>query len=100
MPQRFPFAAPLVLALAAALPAAPAVAFQHAADDALSTHAERTGYRQTGRYDEVIALCAKYQAQWPDAVRCFDFGTTPQGRPMKAMAVSTSGHLDPASARA
>jgi hypothetical protein len=64
-----------------------------AAKPTLSTFAERSGYKQTGRYDEVIALCDAYQQAWPKAVRCFDFGTTPQGRPMKAMAVSTSGAL-------
>jgi hypothetical protein len=70
-----------------------------AADRGLSTVAERSGYRQTGRYDEVIALCDAYQRAWPKAVRCFDFGTTPQGRPMKAMAVSTSGALTADEAR-
>ena len=70
-----------------------------AADRGLSTVAERSGYRQTGRYDEVIALCDAYQRAWPKAVRCFDFGTTPQGRPMKAMAVSTSGALTAEDAR-
>lgn len=68
--------------------------------DELTTHAERSGYRQTGRYDEVIALCRAYQQRWPQAVRCFSFGTTPQGRPMQALAVSTSGALTPAEAQA
>jgi hypothetical protein len=70
-----------------------------AAGAALTTLAERSDYRQTGRYDEVVALCEAFQAAHPRAVRCFDFGTTPQGRPMKAMAVSTSGALDPAAAQ-
>lgn len=70
-----------------------------AAKPNLSTFAERSGYKQTGRYDEVIALCDAYQRAWPKAVRCFDFGTTPQGRPMKAMAVSTSGALTAEDAR-
>lgn len=65
-----------------------------AANPPLSTVAERSEYRQTGRYAEVIALCADFAKSYPKAVRCFDFGTTPQGRPMKAMAVSTSGALD------
>lgn len=67
---------------------------------ALTTTAERSGFKQTGRYDEVIALCEGFQSVFPQAVRCFDFGTTPQGRPMKAMAVSTSGALDPKTAKA
>jgi hypothetical protein len=70
-----------------------------AAEPALTTVAERSGFTKTGRYDEVIALCDAYQRRWPDAVHCFDFGTTPEGRPMKAMAVSTSGRLAPQAAR-
>jgi len=70
-----------------------------AAKPNLSTFAERSGYKQTGRYEEVIALCDAYQQAWPKAVRCFDFGITPQGRPMKAMAVSTSGALTAEDAR-
>jgi hypothetical protein len=65
----------------------------------LTTVSERSGFLKTGRYDEVIALCAAFQQHYPDAVRCFDFGTTPEGRPMKAMAVSTSGTLQPQAAR-
>ena len=66
----------------------------------LSTVAERSGFRQTGRYDEVVALCDAFQQRYPRAVRCFDFGTTPEGRPMKAMAVSKRGLLTPEAARA
>ena len=70
-----------------------------AAGPALTTVAERSGFVRTGRYDEVIALCDAFQQRYPASVRCFDFGTTPEGRPMKAMAVSDSGKLDPAAAR-
>ena len=62
-----------------------------AADPALTTVAERSGFIRTGHYDEVIALCDAFAKAYPDAVRCFDFGTTPEGRPMKALAVSKSG---------
>lgn len=86
-----------LLALALLAIAAPA---STATKPDLSTVAERSGYRQTGRYDEVIALCDAYQQAYPQAVRCFDFGTTPQGRPMKAMAVSTRGALTPEAAHA
>ncbi|GAB1407266.1 M14 family metallopeptidase [Thermomonas brevis] len=82
----------LALALLAPLPAL-------AAGPGLATHAERSGYRETGRYDEVIALCDAFQRAYPKAVRCFDFGTTPQGRPMKALAVSARGALTPEAAR-
>nr|WP_256645275.1 M14 family metallopeptidase [Thermomonas paludicola] len=85
----------LVLALLAATTSLAMASKPH-----LGTVAERSGYRQTGRYDEVIALCDAYQRAFPKAVRCFDFGTTPQGRPMKALAVSTSGALTPEDAHA
>jgi murein tripeptide amidase MpaA len=71
-----------------------------AGNGVLTTTAERSGFRQTGRYDEVVALCGEFQKAFPASVRCFDFGTSPEGRPMKAMAVSTSGALDPKAAQA
>ena len=71
----------------------------HAADDALSTVSERSGFLQTGRYDEVIALCDSFAKAYPKSVRCIDFGTSPEGRPMKALVASTSGALDAAGAR-
>jgi hypothetical protein len=67
-----------------------------AAPTALTTVSERSGFQDTGRYDEVIALCDAFAARYPAAVRCLQFGTTPEGRPMKALAVSTAGALDPA----
>ena len=89
----------LSLALALACAIAPAGA-AFAATDVLTTTAERSGFQKTGRYDEVMALCDAFASQYPEAVRCFDFGTTPEGRPMKALAVSTSGALTPEAARA
>jgi len=84
----------LATALAVLLPS-PA----HAASPDLTTLSERSGFLKTGRYDEVIALCDAFRQRFPDAVRCFDFGTTPEGRPMKALAVSTTGKLHPQAAR-
>ena len=69
------------------------------ANDALVTVSERSGFLKTGRYDEVIALCDAFAAAYPRAVRCIEFGTTPQGRPMKALVASTSGALDAQAAR-
>jgi hypothetical protein len=86
--------ASLFLALSAPL-ATPA----HAAP-ALTTEAERSGYARTGRYDEVIALCDAFAGRYPDRVRCIDFGTTPEGRPMKALIASDSGALTADAARA
>ena len=87
---------PALLAVALLACGLPAIA----ASPMLQTVAERSGYRETGRYDEVVALCEAFQRAYPAAVRCFDFGTTPEGRPMKAMAVSTSGALEPRAAQA
>lgn len=70
------------------------------ADDALTTVSERSGFVRTGRYDEVIALCEAFARRYPDAVRCADFGTTPEGRPMKVLVASRTGALTPEAAKA
>ena len=82
----------LSLALLSAVPLA------HAAPD-LSTIAERSGFQNTGRYEEVVKLCADFQKAYPKAVRCFEFGRTPEGRPMLALAVSKTGALTAAAAK-
>ncbi|MDB5963242.1 MAG: peptidase [Massilia sp.] len=82
----------LLLSLSAAFSMA------HAAPD-LSTLSERSGFLKTGRYDEVIQLCAAFQSAWPKQVKCIDFGTTPEGRPMKALIVTRSGAFTAAAAR-
>lgn len=87
-----PLSAALLLALA--LPVPPALA----ASD-LSTVSERSGFIRTGRYAEVIALCEQFAKAYPKAVRCIEFGTTPEGRPMKALVASTSGALTADQAR-
>jgi hypothetical protein len=84
----------LLFALAAAVPLAHA-----AAPATLTTVAERSGFQSTGRYDEVVALCARFQQAYPKAVRCFEYGRTPEGRPMLALAVSRSGALTAQQAR-
>lgn len=86
-----------LLALALALPASAA---SRADTDALRTEAERSGFARTGRYAEAIALCDAFAQRYPDAVRCIDFGTTPEGRPMKALVVTRSGARTPEQARA
>jgi hypothetical protein len=65
----------------------------------LVTRSEQSGFLETGRHAEVVALCRQFAEAHPNAVRCIDFGTSPQGRPMKALVVSTSGALDAAAAR-
>ena len=85
----------LACALATAVVAPPA----STASDTLSTVAEQSAFRQTGRFDEVIALCARFQKQYPTAVRCREFGRTPEGRPMLMLVASRSGALTAQQAR-
>lgn len=67
--------------------------------NALRTVAEQSSDRRTGRYEEVERLCPAFQQQWPRQVRCFEFGRTPEGRPMLALAASADGTLDAAAAK-
>ncbi|CAN5518465.1 M14 family metallopeptidase [soil metagenome] len=67
--------------------------------EALTTHAERTGFQETGRYEEVARLCAAFQKAYPKQVRSFEFGRTPEGRPMLALVVTRTGALTAASAK-
>lgn len=66
----------------------------HANDHSLLTTAERSHFIHTARYAEALQLCEAYTARWPDAARCFDFGTTPEGHPLRALIVTRSGALD------
>ena len=66
----------------------------------LATVAEQSGNQRTGRYEEVERLCLAYQRQWPEQVRCEEFGRTPEGRPMLALVASSDGKLEPEPARA
>jgi len=86
----------LLLALLAAVPAFQAV---HAAAPGLSTVSERSGFQATGRYDEVVTLCAAFAKAYPAAVKCVEFGRTPEGRPMLALVASTRGAFTPQAAR-
>jgi murein tripeptide amidase MpaA len=61
------------------------------ATDSLTTEAERSQYRTTGRYDEVERLCSAYARQWPKQVACTEFGRTPEGRPLLALIVNSDG---------
>jgi hypothetical protein len=58
----------------------------------LTTLAEQTGFRATGRTEEVERLCAAFARQWPQAVRCIEFGRSAEGRRMLALVAS---HADP-----
>src|SRR4051812_42443192 len=89
----------LVTAVLSLLAAAPLTFAADAADAALQTVAEQSKFVRTGRYDEVVRLCAAFERTWHDAVRCTSFGRTPEGRPMLALVVSRSGALTPEKAR-
>ena len=78
----------LILLAASALPAAE-----------LRTHAERSAYRETGRYAEVESLCKQFEHSYPEQIRCFVFGTSPEGRPMWALAANANGVLTPEQTR-
>ena len=54
----------------------------------LTTIAEQSGFRRTGRSDEVTRLCAAFAAAWPHEVRSLEFGHSAEGRPMRALVVS------------
>jgi hypothetical protein len=66
----------------------------------LTTHAERSDFRETGRYAEVEQLCRAFAAAYPRNIRVLNFGTTPEGRPMLALVASRSGTLDPKTTKA
>lgn len=84
----------LAVSLAAGLPwAAPAWG-------QLQTHAEKTDYRETGRYEEVERLVGLFEQTYPQKVRKINFGRTPEGRILWALAASLDGVLTPADARA
>src|SRR5580700_11015609 len=57
-------------------------------DETLTTIAEQSGFRSTGRTDEVERLCEAFAHEWPDAVRSLEFGRSAEGRPMLALLVS------------
>lgn len=62
----------------------------------LTTASERSNWTRTGRYAEVESLCRDFPKSFPGKVRCETFGTTPEGRPMLALIVSTDGTFTPA----
>jgi zinc carboxypeptidase len=57
-------------------------------DHTLTTIAEESGFRRTGRTDEVTRLCAAFATAWPRAVQSLEFGRSAQGRPMRALLAS------------
>lgn len=56
----------------------------------LKTLAELSQWKQTGHYVEVERLCKAFADKFPDQVDCVTFGTTPEGRKMRALVISDS----------
>jgi hypothetical protein len=75
-------------------------ATSHAGNIALETTAEKTAFKKTGRYDEVIELCHGFEKTYPGIVQCIEFGKTPENRPMLALIASRSGVLNANDAKA
>ncbi len=67
--------------------------------NSMLTLAEQSGFRQTGRLDEVEALCEALVARWPEAVHSFVYGRSAEGRPMRALLVSRTGARNPQALR-
>jgi hypothetical protein len=57
-------------------------------DENLITIAEQSGFRSTGRTEEVERLCEAFAHEWPDAVRSIEYGRSAEGRPMLALLIS------------
>ena len=57
-------------------------------DELLTTEAERSNFRHTGRTDEVRRLCKAFVSEWPDSVQCIEYGCSAEGRPMLALLAS------------
>src|SRR6516162_1127549 len=57
-------------------------------DPSLTTIAEQSGFRRTGRSDEVTRLCAAFAAAWPREAHSLEFGHSAEGRAMRALVVS------------
>lgn len=63
------------------------------------TKAERTGFRETGDYEETRAYAQRLDEASP-WIRLVTFGTSPQGRDLMLLVASRDGAFDPEAARA
>ncbi len=67
---------------------------------ALLTIAEHSGFRETGRIDEVERLSSEFARAWPLAVRSFGYGQSAERRIMRALLITRTGALTAADIRA
>ncbi|HEX8458004.1 MAG TPA: M14 family metallopeptidase [Pyrinomonadaceae bacterium] len=63
------------------------------------THAERTDYRETPRYEETLAYCRKLAAAAPAQIQLTDFGRSGQGRALPLLIASTGKTFTPEASR-
>jgi murein tripeptide amidase MpaA len=63
------------------------------------THAERTDYRESPRYEETLAYCRKLAAAAPAQIRLGDFGRSGEGRALPLVIATTGGTFTPEAAR-
>ena len=62
------------------------------------THAERSAYEETGRYDEAVAFCRRLADASPDA-HLDSFGTSGEGRTLPLLILSREHAFTPQAAR-
>lgn len=67
-------------------------------DDPFQTFYEKSGYKETPRYDETVAYCKKLDDASP-WVKFITFGVSPQGRRLPLLIIDRNGFSDPASVR-
>jgi hypothetical protein len=65
--------------------------------DAWRTRAERTGYQQTGRYNEIVEFCQRLASASPCA-HYTTFGTSGEGRPLPLLILSKDRAFTPQAA--
>src|SRR5688572_30541872 len=87
--SRLPLASSLPLASFAVALAACGGAARRPID--LTSEAERSGWKRTGRHAEAVRLCQDLAAAFPDRARCDRFGTTLEGRAMVALVLGDRG---------
>jgi len=61
--------------------------------ESLVTHAEKTKWLETGRYAETLTLVKDFEKTYPKNARAFEFGKSPEGRPMVGLVVAGEGYL-------
>ncbi|MFO0937769.1 MAG: DPP IV N-terminal domain-containing protein [Gemmataceae bacterium] len=71
------------------------------ADPPLRTVAERSGYTETSKHEDVLAFCAELAAFRPDRVWSTDYGTSKLGQKLPLLVLGSGGKpITPADARA